>query len=79
MKKIHLNILSNELKSVQTYQKVNIFEMEIFVSNYSFSNKHGIKLEDNFKHLPTIHWLPKVLKIPFKYRYIVNSRYCFNK
>jgi len=68
MKKIHLNIVSNELKSVQTYQKVNTFEMEIFVSHDSFNNKHGIKLEDNFKNLPTIHWLPKVHKIPFKFR-----------
>jgi len=44
-----------------------------------FNNKHGIKLEDNFNNLPTIHCLPKVHKIPYKFRYIVNSRSCSTK
>ena len=69
-KKIYLDILSNELKSVQTYQKVNTSEMEIFALHDSFNNKPGIELEDNFNNLPTIHWLPKVHKRPYKFRYI---------
>ena len=44
-----------------------------------FNNKHGIELEDNFNNLPTIHWLPKVHKRPYKFRYIVNSRFCSTK
>ena len=78
MKKIYFDILS-ELKSVQTYQRVNTSEMEIFVSHVSFNNKHGIQLEDNFNKLPTINWLPKVHKRPYKFRYIVNSRSCSTK
>ena len=53
--------------------------MEIFASHESFNNKHGIQLEDNFNKLPTIHWLPKVHKRPYKFRYIVNSRSCSTK
>ena len=44
-----------------------------------FNNKHGIELEDNFNNLPTIHWLPKVHKRPYKFSYIVNSRSCSTK
>jgi len=49
--KIYLDILSNELKSVQTYQRVNTSEMELFASHDSFNNKHGITLEDNLQFI----------------------------
>jgi len=75
----YLDILSNELKSVQTYQRVYTSEMEVFALHDSFNNKHGIELEDNFNNLPTIHWLPKVHKRPYKFSYIVNSRSCSTK
>jgi len=47
-KKLYVDILSNELKSIHTYKKVNNSEMEIFVSHDSFNNKHGIKVEEDF-------------------------------
>jgi len=53
--------------------------MEIFDSHNSFNNKHGIKVEENFKNLPSIHRLPKVHKKPYNFRYIVNSRSCSTK
>ena len=53
--------------------------MEIFDSHDSFNNKHGIKVEEDFKNLPSIHWLPKVYKKPYKFRYIGNSRSCSTK
>jgi len=53
--------------------------MEIFDSHDSFNNKHGIKVEEDFKNFPSIHWLPKVHKKPYKFRYIVNSRSCSTK
>jgi len=49
--------------------------MEIF----DFKNKHSIKVEEYFKNLPPIHWLPKVHKKPHKFGYIVNSRSCSTK
>jgi len=49
--------------------------MEIFDSHDSFNNKHGITVE-NFKNTPSIHWLPKNHKKPYKFRYIVKSRSC---
>jgi len=76
MKKVYLDILSNKLKSVQTNQRVNTSEMEIFASHDSFNNKHSIKLEDNFNIFPTFHWLPTSLQMTYKIRYIVNSRSC---
>jgi len=78
-KKFYVDVLSNELKSIHTYKKVNNSEMEIFDSHDSFNNKHGIKVEDDFKNLPSIHWLPKVHKKPYKFRHIVNSRPCSTK
>jgi len=59
-KKFYIDVLSNELKSIHTYKKVNNSEMEIFDSHDSFNNKHDIKVEEDFKNLPSIHWLPKV-------------------
>ena len=44
------------------YKKVNNSKMEIFDSHDSFNNKHGIKVEEDFKNLASIHWLPKVHK-----------------
>ena len=41
-KKFYIDVLSNELKSIHTYKKVNNSEMEIFDSHDSFNNKHGI-------------------------------------
>jgi len=62
------------LKSIHTYKLVNNSEIEIFDSHDSVYNKHGNKVEDYFQNLPSIHWLPKVHKKPYKFRYIVNSR-----
>jgi len=50
--------------------------MEIFVSNHSFNNKHGIKVGEDFKKHPSIHWLPKVHKKADKFRYNFYSRSC---
>jgi len=53
--------------------------MDIFDSHDSFNIKHSIKVEEDFKNLPSIHWLPKVHKKRYKFRYIVNSRSCSTK
>jgi len=74
-----LPVLSNELKSIHTYKNVNNSKMEIFDSHDSFNNKHGIKVEEDFKNLPSFHLLPKVHKKPDKVRYFVNSRSCSTK
>jgi len=47
---------------VRTNKKVNKSEIKICDSHDSFNNKHGIKVEKDFKNLHSIHWLPKVLK-----------------
>jgi len=73
MKKIYLDIISNELKSVQTSQRVNNSKIEIFASHDSFNNKYGIKLDDNFNNLPSVHWLPKVHKRPYRFRFIYSD------
>jgi len=50
--------------------------MKIFDSYDSFNNKHGTKVEEGFKNVPSILWLPKVHKKPHKFGYIFNSRFC---
>ena len=44
------------------------------LSHDSINNKHVIKVEEDFKNLPYIHWLPKVHLKPYKFRHIANSR-----
>jgi len=53
--------------------------MEKFDTHDLFNNKPGIKVEEDFKNLPSIHWLPKIHKKPYTFRYIVNSRSCSTK
>jgi len=53
--------------------------LKYFYSHDSFNRQHCIKVEEDFKNLPSIHWLPKVRKKPYKFRYIVNSRSCSTK
>ena len=48
--------------------------MEIVASHDSFNNKHSIKVEEDFKNFPFIHWLPRVYKNLYKFIYIVHSR-----
>jgi len=38
-----------------------------------------LKVEEDFKNFPSIYWLPKVHKKPYKFRFIVNYRSCSTK
>ena len=36
----------------------------------------GVKAKENQHKVPTLYWLPKLHKIPYKARFIANSSYC---
>ena len=72
-----INILIQELGSIKTFERISTDERSIV-------NTHSIDITANFAvsikekqdRLPTLYWLPKLHKRPYKARFIANSSSC---
>ena len=60
----------------ETYKKANRSKEEI---NREYSERLSYELTEKEKELPTMYWIPKMLKNPTKHRFIVASNSCSTK
>ena len=70
----YINTLKQELNGTKAYGETSIDEKYVV---YSHSNKIPNKFAVDVKdRLPTMYWLPKLHKRPYKARFIANSSSC---
>ena len=74
-------IISNtpiqELASTKTYERISNEERSI-VNTHSIdiTAKFAVSIKEKQDRLPTLYWLPKLHKRPYKARFIANSSSC---
>ena len=73
----YINTLIQELGSTKTYERISNDEISI-VNTYSIdiTAKFAVSIRENQDKLPTLYWLPKLHKRPYKARFIANSSSC---
>ena len=76
----YINTLKQELNGTKAYEETSIDEKSVV---YSHSNEIHYKFDVNVKErqdrLPTMYWLPKLNKRPYKASFIANSCSCKTK
>ena len=73
-RKYYIEVLKNEITSSQTFQLTKLSELDIV-------NKHNLiatslQAKPDSMTVPTMYWLPKLHKTPYKSRFISSSSYC---
>ena len=67
-------VLKPELNGTKAYEETSIDEKSVV---YSYSNempnKFAVDVKERQDRLPTMYWLPKLHKRPYKARFIANS------
>ena len=63
--------------STKTYERISTDERSI-VNTHSIdiTAKFAVSIKDKQDRLPTLYWLPKLHKRPYKARFIANSSSC---
>ena len=73
----YLNTLKQEPNGTKAYEETSIDEKSLV---YSHSNEipkqFAVDVKERQDRLPTMNWLPKFHKRPYKARFIANSRSC---
>jgi len=78
--KSHYRLLDKEIRYWQfTWQSYKYPEEEILDNYRSTLRSFGISTIDEELDLPSLYWIPKLHKFPFKQRYIVGSTKCSTK
>lgn len=72
-----LGIYDNSVNN--TYTPVNFTKSEIINNQSSVLSSFGIKISKEDRDLPSMYWLPKLHKSPYKQRYIAGSSKCSTK
>ena len=72
----YINILKEELYSTNTYEISKLSENEIIQKHSEFLAKSGISLDSSQTNVPTMYWIPKLHKRPYKQRFISNASSC---
>ena len=72
-----LYTLKQDLNGTEAYKEYSTDEKTV-VYNHSNNSpyKFAVNVEERQDNFPTIYWLPKIHKIPFKSRFIANSSSC---
>ena len=72
-----INTLKQELNDTKAYEETSVDEKSVV---YSHSNeipkKFAVDVKERQDRLPTMYWLPKLHKRPYKARFIANSSSC---
>ena len=73
----YINTLIQELGSTKTYKRISADERSI-VNTHSIdiTAKFAMKIKEKQDRHPTLYWLPKLHKRPYKARFIANSSSC---
>ena len=74
---LYINTLKQELNGTKAYEETSIDEKSVVYSHSNaISNKFAVDVEERQDRLPTMYWLPKLHKRPYKARLIANSSSC---
>ena len=73
----YINTLKQELGSTKTYERISTDEKSI-VNTHSIdiTAKFALSIKEKQDRLPTLYWLPKLHKRPYKVRFIATSSSC---
>ena len=73
----YINTLKQELNGTKAYEETSIDERSVVYSHSNkIPNKFAIDVKERKDRLPTMHWLTKLHKRPYKARFISNSSSC---
>ena len=78
LKKIlYFNTLKQELSTAKTYEH-NMLDKTSIVDRHRchMAAKFGLFVDEDHSKLPTLYWLPKLHRRPYKSRFIANSSTC---
>ena len=73
----YINNLIQELGDTKTYERISTDERSV-VNIYfiDITAKFAVSIKEKQDRLPTLYWLPKLHKRPYKARFIANSSSC---
>ena len=73
----YINTLKQELNGTKVCEETSIDEKSV-VYNHSneIPNKFAVDVKERQDRLPTMYWLPKLHKRPYKASFIANSSSC---
>ena len=73
----YINTLKQELNGTKAYEETSIDEKSVVNSHSNdLPYKFAVNVEVRQDRLPTMYWLPKLHKRPYKARFIANSSSC---
>ena len=73
----YINTLKQELNGKKAYEETSIDEKSVVYSHSNeIPNKFVVDVKEPQDRLPTMYWLPKLHKRPYKARFIANSSSC---
>ena len=72
----YIQTLRNELSTTKAYSLTNYTEDDIVDKHVDFTAKQNILPDGDQLKVPTMHWIPKLHKNPYKQRFIANSSVC---
>ena len=72
-----INTIKQELSTAKTYEHILLDERSVIDRHRChMAAKFGVFVDEDHSKLPTLYWLPKLHKRPYKSRFIANSRPC---
>ena len=73
----YINTLKQELNGTKAYEETSIDEKSVVYSHSNeIPNKFAVDVKERQDRLPTMYWLPKLHKRPYKARFIANPSSC---
>ena len=73
----YISTLIQELGSTKTYVRISTDERSIVnTHSINITAKFAVSIKEKQDRLPTLYWLPKLHKRPYKSRFIANSSSC---
>ena len=72
-------LIDNNDVDTSTYQRTNFRKEEILINHRSVLSSFGINTLDDDADLPSLYWIPKLHKDPYKHRFIAGSAKCSTK
>ena len=73
----YIKTLKQELNGTKAYEETSTDEKTVVNSHSNdLSYKFAVNVKERQDKLPTMHWLPKLHKRPYKARIIANSSSC---
>ena len=76
-KKYYLEVIKDELENTPSYEKISMSPDDIL--SHHENDIYSEELDEDFKKLPYIYWLPKQHKDPPKSRFVVSGKFCSMK